>query len=136
MFTPPSVETTNDTRLVCAVDQRREVELLVDVRAVLEIEAVDLLAGRAGLHGDQRLAEHLLGEGLHLLDRAGEPDAALVARGRLLEPALAAAARMDLALDDPERPAEFLAASAASAGVKAGKPLATGAPKARSTAFA
>ena len=30
-----------------AVDQRRQIELLGDVRAVLDIEAVDLLAGLA-----------------------------------------------------------------------------------------
>ena len=44
-----------------AVDQDREIELLVDVRAVLDVEAVDLLAG-AGLDRDERRAEHLLGE--------------------------------------------------------------------------
>jgi hypothetical protein len=42
-------------------------------------------------------AEHGLGELLHLVDRPGELDAA----------ALAAAAGMDLRLDDPDRAAQF-----------------------------
>ena len=50
MSMPPSVETTKATRDGRAVDQQREVEFLVDVGAVLDIEAVDLLAGLAGLH--------------------------------------------------------------------------------------
>ena len=90
------------------VDQQREIELLLDVRAVFEIEAVDLLAGRAGLHGDQRRAEHFLDELLDLVDRLGEADAALVAGRGFLELALAAAAGMDLALHHPERSAELL----------------------------
>ena len=58
MSMPPSVETTKATRDGLAVDQHREVELLVDRRAFLDIEAVDLLALRAGLVRDQRRAEH------------------------------------------------------------------------------
>ena len=42
-----------------AVDKRRKVELGGDVGALLDVEAVDLLAGRAGLEGDERAAEHL-----------------------------------------------------------------------------
>ena len=91
----------------CAIDQRGEIELLVDRRAFLDIEAVDLLAGGAGLDGHQRRPQHLLGEVPDLLDRVGEPHAALVAGRGLLEPALAAAARVDLALDHPERSAEL-----------------------------
>ena len=91
-----------------AVDQRRQIELLVDVRPVLDVEAVDLLAGRAGLRRDQSRAQHLPCEGFDFLDRTGEPDAALFARRRLLEPALAAPAGMNLALDHPQRSAELL----------------------------
>ena len=66
-----------------AVDQHREIEFLVDVGAVLDVEAVDLLAGLAGLQRDQRRAQHLLGEGFGLVDRLGDAHAALVA-GRSL----------------------------------------------------
>ena len=86
-----------------AVDQDREIELLVDVGAFLDVEAVDLLAVRAGLHRDQRRAQHLLGEFVDLGDRLGDADAALVAGGGFLELALAAAAGMDLALHHPDR---------------------------------
>ena len=103
ILTPPSVETTNDTSRGFAVDQDREIELLVDVGAVLDVEPVDLLAVRAGLHRDQRRAQHLLGEFVDLGDRLGDADAALVAGGGFLELALAAAAGMDLALHHPDR---------------------------------
>ena len=63
-----------------AVDQDRQIELAVDVGAVLDIEAVDLLAGRAGLLGDQRVAEHLLGVGDDFVDRLRQPHAALGVR--------------------------------------------------------
>ena len=89
------------------VDQRREIELLVDIRAVLDIEAVDLLAGGAGLHGHEGRAQHLPGERAHLFNRAREPHAALFARGRLLESPFAAAAGVNLAFDHPQRPAEL-----------------------------
>ena len=89
------------------VDQHREVELGLDVRAVLDVEAVHLLAGLAGLDRDEGAPEHLLGEGLDLGGRLGEAHAALLAGVRLLEPALAAPARVDLALHHPERAAEL-----------------------------
>ena len=54
------------------------------------------------------LCQHFLAELLDFLDRAGEAHAALFAGGGLLELALAATARMNLRLDHPERPAEFL----------------------------
>ncbi len=86
-----------------AVDQDREIELLVDVGAFLDVEAVDLLAVRAGLDRDQGRAQHLLGEFVDLGDRLGDAHAALVAGGGFLELALAAAAGMDLALHHPDR---------------------------------
>ena len=89
------------------VDQRRKIELPVDCGAVLDVEAVDLLAVRTGLRRHQRRAQHLGRERLDLVDRAGEPHAALVARRGLLEAALAAAAGMDLALHHPKRPGEL-----------------------------
>ena len=60
-----------------AVDQQREVEFLGDVDAVGDVEPLDLLALRAGLDRDQRLAEHLGGMLAHFVDRMGEADAAL-----------------------------------------------------------
>jgi hypothetical protein len=85
-----------------------KVELGGDVRALLDVEAVHLLAGRAGLDRDERLAEHLADVILDLVDRAREADAALVAGVRLLELALAAPAGVDLGLHHPDRPAELL----------------------------
>ncbi len=48
-----------------AIDEQRAVELARDVGAVLDIEAVDGLAGGAGLFGDERMAEHFFGVGNH-----------------------------------------------------------------------
>ena len=90
-----------------AVDQDGEVKLAGDVGAVFDIDAVDLLARRAGLHGDQGAAQHLAGKLGGLTDRAGEADAALFARLRLLEMALAAATGVNLRLDHPERAVKF-----------------------------
>ncbi len=91
-----------------AVDEQGEVEFLGDVDAVGDVEALDLLAGRAGLDGDQRLAEHLGRMLADLVDRVGEADAALGVRAKLLELALAAAAGVDLRLDHPERSGKLL----------------------------
>ena len=68
-----------DARAV-AVDQQAEVELALDVAAVLDIDAGDQLAGLAGLLGDQHLADHRLGRGLDVLDRLDDADAALAVR--------------------------------------------------------
>jgi hypothetical protein len=57
--------------------------------------------------GDQRAAQHLLGLLGGLLDRLREAHAALLAGGGFLEAALAAAAGVDLRLDDPERSLEL-----------------------------
>ena len=86
-----------------AVDQQRAVEFAGDVGAVLDVEAVDLLAGLARLGGHQRVAEHFLDVGNDLVDRLGEADAPLRIGAEFLELALAAAAGMDLALHHVER---------------------------------
>ncbi|CAH1659504.1 hypothetical protein CHELA40_11740 [Chelatococcus asaccharovorans] len=91
-----------------AVDEGREVELALDIGAVLDIDAVDLLAGRSGLDRDEGVAEHLADEGLDLIDGLGEAHAALLAGLGLLELALAAAAGVDLALHHPQRAAKLL----------------------------
>src|SRR5579872_4903713 len=91
-----------------AVDQDREIELLVDVGAVFDVETIDLLAVRAGLHRHQRSAQHLLGEFVDLGKGLGNAHAAFAAGGGFLEGALAAAPRVDLALHHPDRAGEAL----------------------------
>ncbi len=90
-----------------AVDQQREVEFARDVRAIFDVDAVDLLAGRAGLVRHQRAAEHLLGELGGFFHRLGQANAALLTGFGLFELALAAAAGVDLSLDDPKRSVEL-----------------------------
>src|SRR5207248_1603404 len=80
-------------------------ELALDVAAFLDIDALDLAAGRAGLLGDQHLAEHLAGRRGDRVERLDDAHAAL-ARGIALEVAGPAAAGMDLGFDDPDRAAE------------------------------
>ena len=106
-----------------AIDQRGEVELLVDRRAFLDIEPIDLLAGGSGLDGHQCRPEHLLRELPDLRDRFGEAHAALVAGRGLLELALASAARVNLALDHPERAAESLGRRLRFVGRERGAPV-------------
>ncbi len=91
-----------------AIDEKREVEFLGDVDSVGDVESLDLLSGRSGLHRHQRLAEHLRGILADLVDRVGEANSALGRLGKFLELALAAASRVDLRLDDPERPGKLL----------------------------
>ncbi len=80
-----------------AVDQHAEIKLALDVAAFLDIDALHFLAAGAGLVRDERHAEHLAGgladrlQGFHDLDAAR----------------LAAAAGMDLRLDDPDRAAQL-----------------------------
>ena len=91
-----------------AIDQDRQIELLVDLGAFLDIEAIDLLAGRAGLFGDQRRAQHLLDELVDVVGGLGDAHAALVAGGGFLEFALAAPPGVDLALHHPDRTTKFV----------------------------
>jgi len=85
------------------VDEQGEVEFLGDIDAVGHVEPVHLLAGRAGLDGDERVAEHLGRSRPDLIGAAGKADAALGVGAQLLELALAAAAGMDLRFHDVER---------------------------------
>src|SRR5690606_13931597 len=66
------------------------------VAAVLDSDPAHLLALVPGRMGDERHAEHLLGDLTHLLDRLGQLDAAT----------LAAAASVNLRLNHPDRAAE------------------------------
>src|SRR3546814_8178302 len=88
------------------VDEHAEVELARDVAAFLDVEALDLLAGRAGLLGHQHVAQHRTGVGLHLLDRLHDAHAAL-AVGVVLETPGAAPAGVDLRFHDPYRAAQL-----------------------------
>ena len=110
-----------------AVDQRGEIKLALDRRAVLDIKPLDQAAMRAGLVRDQRHAQHALGFFLHILDGFDHLDAA----------ALAAAAGMDLRLHHPDRAGQgFRPPRPLLPRVKAGLPLGTGAPKPRRTSLA
>src|SRR3954468_5670125 len=80
------------------VDQRGEIELPVDRRAFLDVEAVDLLAVRTGLMGHQDGADQALGLLAYVLGRLHDLNAA----------GLAAPTGMDLRLDDDDRRAEIL----------------------------
>ena len=80
-----------------AVDERREVELALDGRALLDIEAMHLLALRTGLMRDQDRAEQTLRLLAHLLVRFHQLDAT----------GLAASAGVNLRLDDEHRHAEL-----------------------------
>ena len=61
----------------------------------------------AGLHRHQRVAEHVVRRRAHLVGGLGQPHAALGVRTELLKLALAAAAGVDLRLDDVERAGEL-----------------------------
>src|SRR5690606_14366580 len=51
-----------------AINQKREIQLALDVAAVLDIDAVDLLTGLTRLMGDEGAAQHLTGQLFGLLD--------------------------------------------------------------------
>ena len=86
-----------------AVDEKRQIELLLDFGAFFHIDAVDLLSGRAGLQRHQRVAEHLDRIGTDVDKGFCEAHAAPGAGRKFLEPALAATAGMDLRLHDIDR---------------------------------
>ena len=81
-----------------AIGQHGDVVLLLDVGAFLDQEPAHLLALRPGLVSDELHAEDLAGELRDLGLRARQLDAS----------ALAAAAGVDLRLDDPDRAAQLL----------------------------
>ncbi|MCY1363885.1 hypothetical protein D9M69_506650 [compost metagenome] len=84
--------------LARAVGDERHIQFLVDVGAVFDVEATHLLAFRAGLVGLELHAEDLASQLLDVFDRLGDLDAA----------ALAAATRVNLGLDDPDRASKLL----------------------------
>ncbi len=105
--------------LRAAVDDHADVELLLDVGALLDQQPAHLLPAGAGLVRDELHAEDLAGALLHLVERVRELDAA----------ALAAAARVDLRLDHPHRRRRATSpARTASSTVNAGMPRGVGMP--------
>ena len=120
---PPSVDAITVTRPVPRSSDHAEVELARDVDALLDEQALDLLALGAGLVRDQLHAEDLRGACLGVVARLGDLDAA----------ALAAAAGVDLRLDHDDLVAglgdQLLGRRLAPRrGCSAGRPLGTGTP--------
>jgi hypothetical protein len=81
-----------------AVDDHADVELLTNVRALLDQQAPHLLARRPGLMRHELHAENFSREVANVIERFRELDA----------PALAATPRVNLRLDDPNGTAERL----------------------------
>ena len=94
---PPSELAIKRHALRGAVDDHADVEFLADVGALLHQQAPHEPAFGPGLMGHQRHAEDLRGELVDLLERLRHLDAA----------ALAAAAGVNLRLDDPDLAAEL-----------------------------
>ena len=92
MSMPPSLEAISTTRCERAVHHHADVELLVDIGAFLDQQALHDAAFGPGLMGDQAHAENV---------RRVLPELIGAAR-KLHTPALAAPAGMDLGLDDPD----------------------------------
>src|SRR5204863_6675943 len=88
----------HDDLLRDAVDDHPQVELAVYPARPFDQHALHALACVAGLRRDERRANHLVGQVRDLPDRVGELHAAT----------LAAAAGVDLRLDDPPAAAELL----------------------------
>ena len=116
---PPSLEPIIATFCVARSVSDGDVVLLLDVGAVLDQQAAHLLALRAGLVGLELHAEDLAGELRYVGFRARDLDAA----------ALAAAAGVDLRLDDPDRAAELLRRLDRFLHAEGGIPRGTGTPK-------
>ncbi len=95
---PPSLDAISTTRWLTRSVTMDNVQFLLDVGAFLDQQAAHFLAFRAGLVRDQLHAEDLVRVFAHLIQRLGNLDAA----------ALAAAAGVDLRLDDPDRAAQRL----------------------------
>ena len=96
--TPPSGLTISTEPLGGAIEDDAQVELALDLQALLDEHALHLLARRPGLVGDEVHAEDLLGGRARLVGPLHDLDAA----------ALAAAAGVNLRLDDDGAAAEPL----------------------------
>ena len=97
MSMPPSVLAMMSGRDVCAVEQHGEIKFLFDFRAGGEQQRLHHAAVRAGLLGDEHVAEHFFGERNRFVHRRRDFHAALKAG---FESAFAASAGVDLRFDD------------------------------------
>ncbi|MNI27536.1 hypothetical protein D3C73_812740 [compost metagenome] len=95
-----------------AVSDQRHVVFLLNVGAVFDVQATNLLAFRAGLVRDQLHAQDFRGQLAHVVQRARQLDAT----------ALAAAARVNLCLDDPHRSTQLFSGSHGLVDGKSGDP--------------
>jgi hypothetical protein len=90
-----------------AIHEQREIKLARDVAAGFYINAMHAAPGRPGLTRDQRVADHRLGGGTHLVKGASDTYAAWA--GRIIgEMAGATAAGMDLRFDNIDGPRQTL----------------------------
>ena len=112
--------------LRAAVDDHADVELLADVRAFLDQQPPHLLAFGAGLVRLQLHAEDRGSRAAHFVERVRELHAA----------ALAAAAGVDLRLDDPDLAAELLRGFDRLVDAEAGMPRGVVTPNLRRISFA
>ena len=92
MSMPPSVDAMMAMRLALTVDHEREVKLTLDGEPLLDEQALDDLAFRAGLMRDERLAEDLVGRFRRSLDALDDLHTAR----------LATTTCMNLGLDDDD----------------------------------
>ena len=130
---PPSEEAISTGPPPAAIDDRAQVKLAGDRAAFFDQHAVDSLAFRPGLDGDQLMAEDVGGDRFGLVAAADKLHAAL--GGDLLDGPLAASAGVDLGLDDRHGPlvgpASLTKASTAAWGVSATNPRGTATPASR-----
>ena len=90
-----------------AINEKRKIELVSDVRAVFNVNSVDLPTRGTGLVGDERSAEHSLRFLGCFFHRSRDAHAALLAGAALLERSFSASARVDLRLHDPYGAIQF-----------------------------
>jgi hypothetical protein len=98
MSMPPSVDAMNAMRDVVTVNEQREVKLLRDRGAFLDIKTTHETTLGACLVGDERHAKHTRRFGFYGVDGLHDLHAA----------ALAAATGMDLGFHHPDRTAEIV----------------------------
>ena len=92
----------------CPVNEQSEVEFLLNIGAIGDVETVDLLTFGASLDRHQRVAQHIFGMGLNLIQIEGQTHAAFCIGSQFLELALAASTSMDLRFNHVKRAGKLL----------------------------